>query len=130
MLEGEDARSVTLLNSIGKLHGITVGLATLACTAHGHGNPKGCADSDESEDEDWDDIEVDPYHTEVVISNLVGLDGTLIKQSLEHDLQREGIPPTLVASVTAAKHDKQTFSYVGLLLYTILCTDLTGTCTE
>lgn len=116
-LSGTDARHVSLLNNVGKLHEFRVGLATLVCTERGAGELQ----REYYGDEDWIEgandvtmVEVDDREIEII--RLVSLDGRLICTSLEHDLKREGIPTRMIKLITSERPDKQMYAYVSVPL--------------
>ena len=114
LLTGADSRLVALLQNVGKLHGLHIGLANLTCIVGGYGeHPSSDGDNDNGDDDDGFDIVVTPDETDVSITNLVSLDGRCLRTRLEHDLAHEGIPSTLVQSVTSRSPDKQYFHYVS-----------------
>ncbi|KAI0720050.1 hypothetical protein C8T65DRAFT_568354, partial [Cerioporus squamosus] len=113
-LSGTDARRVSLLANVGKLHGFRVGLATLVCTERGLGElPRGYYGDDHWTEGANDVIMVEVDDREIEITRLVSLDGRLICTSLEHDLKREGIPTRMVKLITSERPDKQMYAYYG-----------------
>ncbi|KAL1951365.1 hypothetical protein VTO73DRAFT_514 [Trametes versicolor] len=118
-LKGVDAHLVAILDTIGTQHGIHLGLANLTCTQRGGANDYGgrerdgwgrCYYDEDSEDPDDDDVsmcEVD--ETNVEVENLVDMDGKLIRQAVDYDLETEVIPEELVDEITAGEYDDQEY---------------------
>ncbi|KAI9060522.1 hypothetical protein FKP32DRAFT_1595275 [Trametes sanguinea] len=128
-LKGVDAHLVALLENAATPHGFHLGLANLTCTERGtaddygggyrHGWGRRCYyDEWDSRDADVDMEEVED--TSVDIKHLVDLDGRLIKESVNCDLEAEAIPQSLVEVVTSGAFDKQEYegyqgNYAGSL---------------
>ncbi|KAH9849223.1 hypothetical protein C2E23DRAFT_888412 [Lenzites betulinus] len=132
-LKGVDAHLVAILEDIGKRYGIRLGLANLVCTERGsaqdngnHGRRRhGCGwcDSSSDFDDDHDDYDVDMEEvdeTNVDIDHLVDLDGRLIRNRIDCDLETEVIPEELVEEITAEAFDDEEYegyqgNYAGSL---------------
>lgn len=131
-LKGVDAHLVAILDAIGTQYGIHLGLANLTCTQSGSANDygerrgRGWGRSrcyyDAYEDMDDDDVsmcEVD--ETQVDVENLVDMDGKLIRQAVDYELESEVIPEELVDEITSGEYDDQEYEgyqgNVGLLSF-------------
>ncbi|RPD82293.1 hypothetical protein L226DRAFT_497438 [Lentinus tigrinus ALCF2SS1-7] len=125
-LKGADAHLVALLDSIGKPHGLHLGLASLTCTQRGRSYDYGggcgyarrryrCAYGYEDEDEDEDNVSMgEVEETDVTIEHLVDLDGRLVREDLDYELKTEVIPDEVVKAITAGDYDDQEYEgYMG-----------------
>ncbi len=128
-LKGADAHLVALLDNIGRPHGFRLGLASLTCTERGSGNDYGggCGYGrrgrygrygwgySEDEDEDEDDVSMGEVEdTEISIKHLVDLDGKLIREDLDYELETEVIPDEVAEAITSGAYDEQEYEgYMG-----------------
>ncbi|KAG8921757.1 hypothetical protein FRC01_014909 [Tulasnella sp. 417] len=122
-LKGRDAQTVAILDSIGKEIGFRVGLALVECHLRGgaddggndyYAPPVGCWSSDDGiASEDLNFLET--YETSMTITELVDLDGVLLKKKLklteedEDGVGVEFIPADLREVVESGPHDAQEY---------------------
>ncbi|KAG8916702.1 hypothetical protein FRC01_002911 [Tulasnella sp. 417] len=122
-LKGRDAQTVAILDSIGKEIGLRVGLALVECHLRGgaddggndyYAPPVGCWSSDDGiASEDLNFLET--YETSMTITDLVDLDGVLLKKKLkltgedEDGVGVEFIPADLREVVEGGPHDEQEY---------------------
>ena len=116
-LKGLDAHLVGMLDAVGRSFGFHFGLANLTCTERGSTVDSGCGyrgygygrrqrggwgswyDDDEIDDAymEMEEVEV----TDVDIKHLVDMDGELIRETFDFDLETDVIPQEVAESITA-----------------------------
>ncbi|PIL31358.1 hypothetical protein GSI_06057 [Ganoderma sinense ZZ0214-1] len=129
-LKGSDAHLVAMLDSVGRPLGFHLGLANLTCTQRGSAVDSGCGYrgygrrrggwgswyDDEDEDEDEDEfVEMEEVEqTDVDIEHLVDMDGKLIRETINFDVETDVIPQEVAEEITASHHDDQSYEgYMG-----------------
>lgn len=117
-LKGTDAHLVAVLDNVGKQYGMRIGLANLTCTESGTADDYGGYDNWTSDEEyndggrrsKHDNVRMEEVEdTDVKIEHLVDLDGKLIRQSIDYDLETEVIPEELVEQITDGRYDHQDY---------------------
>ncbi|KAL1749666.1 hypothetical protein FB107DRAFT_252665 [Schizophyllum commune] len=125
-LKGLDTHKLAILQLLAKQHNFRLGLASLKTSLSGYADDNGCSygrsrygrygyydDSEEDDDEDVDFAEVE--ETETNITNLVNLEGRMLQDELEFDVEGDGrIPGDLTEAVQQGEHDGQDYEgYMG-----------------
>ena len=97
-LKGADAQLVSTLQAVAGPLGFHLGFANLTCTEHGYGDGM-------SDDDEVSMIEVE--ETFVELENLVDLNGNLIQEVFDYDVEKEVIPVKFAREITSGEIDDQ-----------------------
>ena len=95
---GADAQLVSTLQAVAGPLGFHLGFANLTCTEHGYGDGM-------SDDDEVSMIEVE--ETFVELENLVDLNGNLIQEVFDYDVEKEVIPVKFAREITSGEIDDQ-----------------------